>query len=629
MHYLSTRILLVVSLLLTLNLCAQPVKKLGFTWDKQKMKYATAELITVSTATNTERVMTALQMIWVLPTTLVPGHWRRPKRGEVEARNRQTALFMYPVNLQGYSSYSPGKRLNLATVNENNSFLARPEIINEGLIGINGRMNVHYINKLNLGMISLAREQDHVIVVDTLYVPPARKLGNVFIVIDQLGKPFLKLIANTIVFESPVMLSLSGKDPADFIFSYNNIYLKTIYDGLAQQDIQSPPFTMVAEGLNINVYRQYNGELEKTLLNRLYIKLMEQCFNNLSATEDDWVKDKLVERFQQYRFLKLKPEILGTDLTYQTRMNRVVEQFNDLYSNFKVKKLRDLDGIKIIADGDVNQLLQKPLKYFAFPTIAELQPLIRDSALGSIVYTGSGDADIKVSVETALGYDETQFAAAAAKLAGKGVTVQKKLLQNIITLDEQPLKINGKTIGRIIPVGNQIIRLEMNLVEGAKTIAELFPKAGHPVFNLDYKIGGEGELVSQPVSFVVDSSLLARLDYTQPLKSFNVLERTALTGNLKISSAISAARVKEGALNYLEIILEIKFTDRSVLYGPYRLSGYNTLASELTVPFLVHTDKYRIVISGRAVYDNGEINIKPFESKTVVIVLEDAILNTP
>ena len=624
----------VFSLLFSAQLHAQPVKKIGYVWDKQKRTYAKAGVMTTAEYANNEKTVTSLRKIWVLPTPSRPGYWRAARVGETEARNKLNAVNLYPIANMAYNSYPQqainAKVINLNSLNEEVKLLAKTEVSNEGLVGVNGRMNVHYMNKLNLGLISLTRQQDHVIVVDSLYVPSARKLSNAFICIDQTGKPYLKLVANTIVYESPATLSLMGNEPADFIFSCENMYFKSIYEGLQPYELQpAPPFIITAEGLNNNVYHNYNGDIERILLNRLYIKLMEQCFNKLSTTGDDWVRDKLVERFQLLRFWKLKPELLGNDIRYQNMMTSVVSNFDESYKNFQVKKLRDIDETKIVVDGDIGQLPLKPLKYYVLPTVASLKPLIRDSALGSMVYTGTGDADIKVSIETELGYDQTQFDAAAAKLAGKGITLERKLPQNIMVIDEQPLKINGKTIGRIIPVSNQIIRLEMDLVEGAKTITELFPKMGRLVFNVDLKPGRDQPSVSQPVSLWVDSTLLNKLDYTQPLKSFNIIERSALTGNAKISSNISAARTEEGTLNYIEVVLDFKFTDRSVLYGPFRLSAYNTIASEMNVPFLKYSEDYSVTVLGRAVYDNGEINVKPFVTKTGVIVLDDAMLNVP
>ncbi|MEP7257926.1 MAG: hypothetical protein ABI687_06055 [Flavitalea sp.] len=634
MKYAIAFLFLALSLMLAVQLQAQPVRKIGYVWDKQRRTYAKAGVIAVADNANKEKNVTALSRIWVLPSKTKPGYWRGVKAGEIDARNRLNASYLYQIANMPYNSYpqqaTNAKVINLNNLNEEVKLLAKPEITNEGLLGVNGRMNVHYMNKLKVGLISLTRQQDHIIVVDSLYVPSARKLSNAFLCIDQSGKPYLKVVANTIVYESPVMLSLMGNEPADFIFSSENMYFKSIYEGLEKYELQPPPpFIMVGEGLNNNVYHNYNGDIEKILLNRLFIKLMEQCFNTLSVTGDDWIRDKLVERFQQYRFRKLKPELLGNDIRYQNMMTSVVSNFDESFKDFQVKKLRDIDGTKIVVDGDIGQIPLKPLKYYALPTVASLKPLIRDSALGSILYTGTGDADIKVSIETELGYDTPQFSAAAAKLAGKGITLEKKLPQNIMIIDEQPLKINGKTIGRIIPVSNQIIRLDMDLVEGAKTIAELFPRFGRLVFNVDLKISRDQPPFSQPVSLLVDSALLQKLDYAQPLKSFNVIERAALTGNVKVSSNISAARTDEGTLNYIEIIMDFKFADKSVLYGPFRLSAYNTIASEMNIPFLKYSEEYSITVSGRAVYDNGEINVKPFETKTGVIVLDDAMLNTP
>lgn len=612
---------------------AQPQRRIGYLWDRTARTYKRADLPAATEAkpADGEKTVTALKMIWVMPTPSMPGHWRRPRVGEVEARAKLDATHLYPVSFE-YPSYpqtSPGSRkIDLRNINEEVKLLSNPEYSSGGLNGQTGRMNVYYVNKIELGMIALTREQDHVIVVDSLYVPSARKLSNSLVAIDQHGHPFLKLIAGTIVYESPINLSLMTDQSGDFIFSADKIYFKSIYEGLQPYEIKpAPPLLMVEQGLQNNIYQTYNGETERLLLNRLYIKLMEQCFNNLAATEDEWARDKLMERFQGYRFRKLKPEIMGNDLPYQGMMNSVVARFDESFQNAQLKKLRDFDGTRIIADGDISQIQMRPLKYYALPTVALLKPLIRDSALGSILYTGTGDAELKIVLETALTYNAQAFEAVANKLSGKGITLEKKLSQQALSIEEQPLKINGKTLGRIVPVSNEILRLELNLPEGAKTIAEIFPKVGNTSFTIDFKVLPNQPPISQTLTLQVDSASLARLDYTEPLKSFQVVERTELTDNLKISSNVSASRPNEGALNYLEVLLDVKFPDRSSLYGPYRLSAYNTISSEIIVPFLKYSNDYTVTVSGRAIYDDGEIDIKPFETHTGIIVLDDAMLS--
>ncbi len=619
-----------VIMILPLWSVAQPKPREAYVWDKSKRLYVHAATIRGDlppTRATSEKIVTALKNVWVMPTAAMPGHWRRARAGEVEARAKQDARYLYNIPYSS-SQGSPSKTVSINNINENVSLLVNPELDNGSLTGVNGRMNVHYANTLRLGLIALANNQDHVLVVDTVYIPSARKLSNSFISIDPQGKPFLKLVAGTIIYESPVMLSLSGREASEFVFSSDSMYFKSVYENLNKSELQpAPPFTQIAEGVQTNVSRQYNGRVERMLLNRLYVKLMEQCYSKLSTTSDEWARDKLVERFQFYRYQQVKANELGADPSYQQAMNNIVSNFDETYGNFQLRKLREIGEIKIIADGQISELPLRPLKYFAIPAIANLQPLIRDSALGSVIYTGAGDADIKVVVETQLNYDSNNFRTASNILAAKGVILEKNLPQNILRIEEQPLKINGKTIGRIVPVSNQILRLEMTVAEGARSFAEWFPKNGLVPFGLDYKLGRDGTIINQQIMLRTDSSLLQKLDYTQPLKSFQVLERSTMTDNLKISSNVSATRPNEGALNYLEILAAFRFNDRSVLYGPYRMSAYNTLASELIIPFLKHADNYTVTISGRALYDNGEINIKPFESNSAIIALEDAQLD--
>ena len=51
----------------------------------------------------------------------------------------------------------------------------------------------------------------------------------------------------------------------------------------------------------------------------------------------------------------------------------------------------------------------------------------------------------------------------------------------------QPLKAKGRTIGRIVPISNQILRFEIDLPEESLDIIKLFLKDDN-IFDLDYKI---------------------------------------------------------------------------------------------------------------------------------------------
>lgn len=600
----------------------------------------------VSRAPSTRKIVTSHRHVWVLTNRGARGHWVRPRRNEIKDRRKAEAPFVVPVSIDSFQAYpkykrgirtyrAPEKTVSVRAMTPNKKFLGKENLETENLVGQGNRMALHFARNIDLGSISFDEKKDHVLVVDTLYVPPAAPSKSSFKFKEKAKRQYIKIVANCIVYESPISLFASNREITDVVFSAKKIFLKSPYEELEKYElVPAPPLFISPNNNNIYIYRNVFDDLEEQLLNQLYISIMQQIFSELNATPASaWEKDKLLTDFQTYRQQKVDTDILSNDIQYERDFNRLCAEFDAVYEDYQVDKYREMNDLKIWIHGKLDNLAQKPFTYYTLPTKGQLLPVannkidsLEQSALGSVYYASTGDEGMKLSIDVSLEYDKEKLDAANAQLKDYGVVIQERVPKSILSIEEQPLKINGRHMGRIVPLSGKMLRLEIDIDEGAKTFADLFPKAGGISFKVDFTMNGMVELQTEELLLQVDSSLLAQIDYNKPLESFNVIENTELTETVKVVSSLDAAREQEEALHHVDVILEFQFDDRKVNRGPYRLSSYNTLASELTIPFLKFSNDYTITISGTAFYANGYRTITPFSvDRGKIIVLEETM----
>lgn len=574
---------------------------------------------------------------WVFPDSVfqngkkvfVSGHWERQRSGDLKNRLGEKAGNAYPLTFT-YGRYPTPKPLGAPK--EVFTYLSKERTTDLNLTGDPGRLNIYYCKKLEVRMITVMPDRDYVIVADTFYVPPMQQLACTFIGSNCCQKLFIKIIANCLIYESPINVSFFGKAPAgtvDFVFSAEKIFFRHPARLKPWQLKPSPPLFYASKNANDQKMAYYqdasSGEMEVRVLNRLNVNSMEMVQSKINGTFDPWERDKLVNQFQVCRSkIKHQSGGLQIDPSYGTRFNNVCKAFDDL--KFKIERIRSVGALTIIVDGE--RLPIQPIRYYALPNKAQLLPVLgaNETAglLGTILYQPTGDAKLKLFVETELGYQQDHLDAVKKELGQKSVVLSENLPQDLIAIQEQPLKISGKTVGKIIPVSNRILRLEIDLLEEAKSIATLFPKVGTVGFKIDYTI--DGNTKSQEIHLSVDKSLLDKLNYGEPLVSFAVVDDSPLSAAVRVSSHFDAAQPDEGRLDYLEVLLEFQFGNgMATLRGPYRLSAYNTLAADVIVPFLKQSSDYKIIVSGRALYENGERNFQPFETKDQIIGLDESV----
>ena len=202
----------------------------------------------------------------------------------------------------------------------------------------------------------------------------------------------------------------------------------------------------------------------------------------------------------------------------------------------------------------------------------------------------------------------------------------------MLRIDEQALKINGKTIGKIYPVTNNIIKLEIDIIEDATTILNLFPKSQSVSFVVESTFVDDGSKSTSQVFLTLPPTLLKKLDYSDPIKSFDIYENSELTHQIQlVNNLFSMDKNADnsesyGPLSYLEVMVEIGFSNQSVVRGPYKLSSYNTLSSNTLVPFLKREPNYTLTITGRAFYESGIRDIVPFSINSDIVSIDESML---
>lgn len=493
-----------------------------------------------------------------------------------------------------------------------------------------GKINVYYFKNIKKNsFLGLASDYNHIIVTDTLYAPIS--ILNTDSNPRRDTKSNIRIIANHILQEKPLKLaSTRQRHVSDYVFSMNEItYVQTDTASVKIKSITTEKFAQI-DG-DIKVFTSYFRKGEQILINRLFVEIMEKIASDLLSESDPWKKDKLLTEFQIYRKLKVKPDVLSDDKEYQKRFASVCSNINSELNNQQIKANRKINDLTILVEGDVNELHHTSFKYYALPTIATLSPTMNESTgdndqLGSCYFKASGTSDVDISLEVTLGYAENKFEEAEQLLKEKGLSLEKNPPKSLLLFENQKLRINGKPMGELIPISNQVFHLDITLPDQQLSLIRLFPQDNSTTFDLVGKMDTSIQEFIQTVALHVPNELLKSLDYEHLIKKFKVVESNTLTDHVKISSQLSPTLEHEGALQYIEVSLKFSFDDRDVYRGPFRLSSYSTLSSEKDVPFIKYSENYKVGVTGTAYYEDGHRDIEnEHVSDSKFIVLKEDI----
>ncbi|AUC81023.1 hypothetical protein [Lacinutrix sp. Bg11-31] len=569
--------------------------------------------------------------IWVLGTNTSKGHWSKPLTNEINTFYKNKQYYTYPIKLYSSNwSYNkahlnssfttsigiikkkgykiPKKVFNINTIVPDWDWIRKKKIRTIHLAGTPSKKNVYFLKKIKKNqLISFKTAHDHIIVTDTLYAPIS------IISTEREKRNYIKIIANCIVYESPIKpASVHINSKTDYVFSTKKIIFKSKYEDLEKTALTpAPPF--VIGDTNIKIHKDPYLEDESKLMNRLFIEIMMQIVRDLNSDIDEWEKDKLLTEFQNYKKNKINHDILYKDKDYDNDFRNVCSQIE----NIKIRKNRKLKDLDLFVEGNFGDLPEVPFKYYTIPTKATLLPVknittgIQDK-LGDIYFKAGGDSKLSLTIQTKLGYDATKLIKANLELNAKGVILESNTPKTVIKFEEQPLKSSGKTIGKITPISNQILRFEIDLQEENLDLIKLFLQTNN-TFNLDYKVFQGQKEGSQKISLKIPENILKQLDFTDLQKEFNTIESNTSTiiDAIKITSNLSPVleSTGEGTLEYIEISLAFLFQDKTVFRGPKRFSSHSVNGSEEEIYFMKYSEDYTIKITGTAYYEFGQRDI--------------------
>ena len=619
-------------------------QKAGYTWNPKTRTYDKKVLPTITAHQQTFDVRTAdgrmtlpsNDSVWVMPAKAnEKGYWVTTPASKFHNNNIKThhsySISENKINLPSFN----GQKVDYNLSSHDLRWLEKSEVKEVVLDGEQQKTTIHYFKKVNLTKITF-KGANHIVVADTLLIPAA---------IDSDPKLFawktgqIQIVANHLIYNSPILLGAQAVVKPNFIFSAKSIVFRSPYQNLTQIQLSvAPPLVKIPTytrsphdrrpAPSISSYRSSFTLNEDLLLNRLFISVMQNTLNTLNTTSSNWEKDGLLNEFQSYRMNRVNITLLGHDNEYQALFNNLCDRFDERYRNYQVEKYRELNDLKILVDGNIDKLPAQPFDYYVLPTQASLLPVANENtaaidALGTITHNPKGESELILHLEAKLDYKEDNFNKASKVLHEAGLVLTEGFPYKLAFVEPQPLKINGRTRGKIIPIGQQIVRLEINLSEGTKTLAELFLKPLY--FSLDYTFNETKNTSAQILSLNIDSELLKGFSFEEPQKSFTIIENTSFTDAVRVSSKLSANLPDEGTLNYVEVLLEFDFQNKKTFHGPYRLSSYGTLSSELTVPFFKHAEGYTVCVNGLAYYENGIRKIKTFKTTAQIILLDEGV----
>lgn len=481
--------------------------------------------------------------------------------------------------------------------------------------GKDRKTNVHYFKNIRKEELTIfSNDFDHIVVTDTLYATTS--FLNIGGKPRRVKRSYIKIIANCIIYDSPIkVVSTMSRNKTDYVFSADNIFFKTKHKGLQKMKVgSSPPF--VTADVNIKIHKDPFDNKEKILVNRLFIEIMKQINRELISERNVWKKDKLLIEFQKYRY-KVRESVLWIDPKY----DKFYHEFDDFDSNQEnaIEREREVNDLKVLVEGKVNNLDKSPFKYYVIPSKATLTPVMDEKSgalnkLGNLIYRATGDSKLTVSMGVKLGYQKELLEKTNVELNKYGFTLEKGIPKKILFIDEQPLKIRGGKTGKIIPIDSDILELKFELQDEGLSIIKLLAKSNDVTFDLSFKAYDNRHEFRQKILFKISDDIIKQIDFNDKMTSeFNVIETNSIDDLVKITSNLKSdlGSEKEGILNYIEVSLEIQFDNGKVsFWGPFKMSSASVLGSENSIPFVKHSENYNIKVTGKAYYENGVREIK-------------------
>ncbi|MEN9612818.1 MAG: hypothetical protein RLZZ628_3632 [Bacteroidota bacterium] len=488
--------------------------------------------------------------------------------------------------------------------------------------------SIHFFKNLYLkSALKIAgNNSTTILVADTIYIGSDASLE-----MDGNGIAHLKWVANHIYYERPLRLRLSSNvHAADGVFVFSANHIK--YKQQGQNTCCLPyffdrPAPNVRGVATVNWYKPA-GEAEKLLQNERMVLLMEYNLLQIAAAKDVWKKDACIKNYlacrQQFDESdnnppRVKSKFLSISTQYAalTHGNLLENRELTLASGKKVTVLVEKTNDKMI--------------YSLLPTRAKVLPLEQTgkSLWGMLKYKATGVDKMKLYMDFQLTPDPDAYKEAQQFLKSKYDIQLDMEISNALILEQQAFKLNGvSTKGKILPLNSRFLRLEIDLSEEGKTIAEIIPKV-----NLTKNFGLILKNLNRNITLLLDydKALLAGLDYTKPAQTFDIQNVEPLAGVISLENVIySGVDGALGVLDYVEVKVELLFDTETVTKGIYRLSSYNTLASKTNIHFFKKSNNYKIRISGKVLYDKGNNmnTLKTFTTTDAIIIIDESRLAT-
>jgi hypothetical protein len=332
--------------------------------------------------------------------------------------------------------------------------------------------------------------------------------------------------------------------------------------------------------------------------------------------DGEWGYDKIFQAHAYYTSLFN----LNTATTEQATKYRTADEYINS-SKPKESFIRYLDVISKTGENVkipiVATTSKIPYKNYILPTRAILKKFKVDDKerSGVLVYNPVGKSKIQLFMEYEF-INDTELAGLAREgLKKMGIDLENGLPPNF--------KIDEKTmsIGEIVPIGRKYFRFILNLQneKEAINIKDFFLIGTKTLTDIPFSIGSkkiEKDLVLE----------LPKIDLANPLEEFDKLDNPALTDVIQIKNTLAASKEGYGALDVLEVSLEIKFEGESIPIkrGPFRLSSARTMGDNYNIQFLKKNEKgFNTTVTGRAYYTDGFRDIIPFEIDEHFILIDD------
>jgi Tectonin domain len=332
--------------------------------------------------------------------------------------------------------------------------------------------------------------------------------------------------------------------------------------------------------------------------------------------EGEWGYDKIFQAHAYYTSLFN----LNTASTEQATRYRTVDEYINS-SKPKESFIRHLDVISKTGENIkvpiVATTSKIPYKNYVLPKRAILKKFKVDDKerSGVLVYNPVGKSKIQLFMEYEFVNDTDLADLARGGLKKMGIELENGVPPNF-KIDEKTL-----SIGEIVPIGRKYFRFILNLQneKEAINIKDFFLIGTKTLTDIPFSIGSkkiEKDLVLE----------LPKIDLANPLEEFDKLDNPALTDVIQIKNALAASKEGYGALDVLEVSLEIKFEGESIPIkrGPFRLSSARTMGDNYNIPFLKKNEKgFNTMVTGRAYYTDGFRDIVPFEIDEHFILIDD------